>query len=308
MHDDSLTFSGADEVSFGKSFVRVLAAHLALFLAIWLAGKFYFKRPVAEPIVWLDGGGELGSAAAPEQAVATPASPVPEPAETLPPIPKEDLLPPKETPELPIVVKPTPTPKPKPTPAPRPKPTPTPTPRAKPATPAPKPAVSTTPVPKKKPTPVIAKLAAPRPGAKSTPPKITDSAASAAGSGSAKSTAASGSGDAVSAGKKGAPGAPGGSDSVLLGYFKKVESQFQQEWQQPLTVVRSGRDVEAHVHLRAAADGTVESLTLFKPTGNHEVDQSIEAALRRVHKVERPPAGLLKNGVLDETVAFVLEL
>ena len=52
---------------------------------------------------------------------------------------------------------------------------------------------------------------------------------------------------------------------MLLGYFKKVESQFQQVWQQPLTVVRSGRDVEAHVHLRAAADGTVESLTLFKP-------------------------------------------
>jgi hypothetical protein len=52
----------------------------------------------------------------------------------------------------------------------------------------------------------------------------------------------------------------------------------------------------------------VESLTLVKPTGNHEVDESIEQALRRVRKVEKPPAGLLKNGVLDELVAFILEL
>jgi TonB family protein len=72
--------------------------------------------------------------------------------------------------------------------------------------------------------------------------------------------------------------------------------------------VRSGHDVEAHVRLRAAADGTVESLKLVKPTGNLEVDQSIEQALQRVRKVEKPPAELLKNGVLDEMVAFILEL
>ena len=46
----------------------------------------------------------------------------------------------------------------------------------------------------------------------------------------------------------------------------------------------------------------------MKPTGNLEVDQSIEQALHRVKKVERPPAELLKNGVLDELVAFILEL
>jgi outer membrane biosynthesis protein TonB len=95
---------------------------------------------------------------------------------------------------------------------------------------------------------------------------------------------------------------------VLLGYFKKVETQFRREWQQPLTVVRSGSKVEAHVRLRAASDGAVESLVLVKPTGNLEVDQSIEQALTRVRKVERPPAELLKGGVLDEMVSFILEL
>ena len=94
----------------------------------------------------------------------------------------------------------------------------------------------------------------------------------------------------------------------MMGYFRKVEALFDREWQQPLTVVSTGRDVEAQVRLRASADGTVQSLTLLKPTGNHEVDESIEAALRRVHKVDSPPAVLLKNGALDETIIFVLKL
>ena len=135
-----------------------------------------------------------------------------------------------------------------------------------------------------------------------------DSVASATGSGTGKSTAPSGSDDAANAGKKGGPGAPGGSEAVMMGYFRKVEALFDREWKQPLTVVSTGRDVEAHVRLRASADGTVQSLTLLKPTGNHEVDESIEAALRRVHKVDSPPTGLLKNGALDETIIFVLKL
>ena len=316
MHDDSLMLHEETEVGFGKSFIRVLAAHLALFLVIWLAGKFYFKPPAAEPIVWLDGGGELGSAAAPA-AAAIPAPPPPEPEEKLPPVPAEELVPPKETTELPIAVKPTPTPTPKPKPKPTPTPTPRPkpiavaTPRPKPTTHAPKPVAKTTPAPKKKPaaTPaVVAKLATPRPSANPTTPKITDHAASSTASGTGKSTAPSGSGDASNAGKKGGPGAPGGSEAVLMNYFRKVEALFDREWKQPLTVVSTGRDVEAHVRLRASADGTVQSLTLLKPTGNHEVDESIEAALRRVHKVDSPPAVLLKNGALDETIIFVLKL
>ena len=322
MHDDLLTLSEETEVGFGKSFIRVLAAHLALFLVIWLVGKFYFKRPAAEPIVWLDGGGELGSAAAPAPAAAIPAPPPPEPEEKLPPVPAEELVPPKETTELPIEVKPKPTPAPTPKPKPKPTPMPTPrpkpiavtTPRPKPAAPAPKPVAKTTPAPKKKPTPtvVVAKLATPsqstKPSVKPTTPKTTDSAAAATGSGAGKSTAPSGSGDATNAGKKGGPGAPGGSEAVMMGYFRKVEALFDREWKQPLTVVSTGRDVEAHVRFRASADGTVQSLTLLKPTGNHEVDQSIEAALRRVHKVDSPPAVLLKNGALDETIVFVLTL
>ena len=94
----------------------------------------------------------------------------------------------------------------------------------------------------------------------------------------------------------------------MQAYFSKVEPQIHREWKPPQTVVSSSREVVANVRLRIAADGTVESLKLVKPTGNVEVDKSIEEALERVKKVEKPPAELLKNGVIEASVEFVLEV
>ena len=314
MRNERLSLTGEEHGVFGKNFLRVLAAHVVLILLVWAGGKLLFKRNVPEPITWLDGGGELGSAAVlalPESGDTSPAGKPPEPEpQVLPPLPPEppptpapDPLPePKDFTEVATPPKPTPTP------TPRPRPTATPTPKRA----TPKPAATATPKPSKTAKPEaaknVAKLATPRPGAKAIAPKITDAGAKPQGAGTGKGNAAAGAGDSTNAGTKGGPGAAGGSTALLLGYFKKVEQQFHREWEQPLTIVRSGKDVEAHVRLRAAADGTVESLKLVKQTGNLEVDQSIEQALQRVKKVEKPPAELLKNGVLDELVAFILEL
>lgn len=87
-----------------------------------------------------------------------------------------------------------------------------------------------------------------------------------------------------------------------------MEPQIHREWKPPQTVVSNSREVIANVRLRVAADGTVELLKLVQPTGNVEVDRSIEQALDRVKKLERPPAELLKNGVLEASVEFVLEV
>jgi protein TonB len=305
MRNELLSVTGDSEADFRRNFMVVLAAHFLLVVVTWFAAKVFFNTPAPEPITWLDGGGELGSAAAPEAVEPIPDPPAPEPPAPPPPPPPEPVIVPETPSEIPIVARPTPTP----TPRPKPKPTPAPVAKKTP-TPAPKKIAEKTPTPKTKPAQHVAtaKLATPRPGAKVAKPKITDSKAGATGSGTAKTTARTGSGDAANAGTKGGPGAPGGTDALLLGYFKKIEARFHEEWQQPLTVVRSGRDVEAYVRLRALPDGTVESLKLVKPTGNLEVDQSIEGALLRVTKVERPPAALLKNGILDEMVAFILEL
>ena len=324
MSDEPLTPPGEEQGRFRKSFLLVLAAHVAFIAIAWVGGKWLFKSHKPEQITWLDGGGELGSASLPlpESGNTSPTMKSPPPdAEILPPLPPEPIVP-KNFDDLAMLQKatPTPTPRPKPTATPQPKPTtpkpapaPTPKPKSKPTaspTPAKDAVKNATPKPGAGPTPAktVAKLATPKPGAKPGTPKITDSNAKPQGAGIGSGNAASGSGNATNAGTKGGAGAAGGSNAALLGYFKKVEVQFHREWTQPLTVVRSGKDVEAHVRLRASADGTVESLKLVKPTGNLEVDQSIEQALQHVKKLVKPPTELLKNGVLDELVAFILEL
>ncbi len=343
MSDAPLPRTEDEHGGFRRNFLIVFAAHVAFIALAWVGGKWVFKSHQPEQITWLDGGGELGSAALPlpESGETTPpVKATPPDAEVLPPLPPEPVV--TNTDELAMLPKatptptPTPTPVPTPTPTPKPKPTATPTPKPT-ATPQPKPATpkpttATTPKPKPKPTATpkptketakastpkpgpaatpaknVAKLATPKPGAKAGEGKVTDSDAKPGGAGTGKGNAASGSGNATNPGTKGGPGAAGGSTAALTAYFKKVEVQFHREWTQPLTVVRSGKDVEAHVRLRASADGTVQSLKLVKPTGNNEVDQSIEQALQRVKKLDKPPAELLKNGVLDELVAFILEL
>ena len=334
MTEGPLPLPDDERGGFRKNFLIVLGAHVAFIALAWFGGKWLFKSHQPEQITWLDGGGELGSAALPlpESGDTSPTvKPPPPDADVLPPLPPEPIVV-QETNDIAMLPQatptPTPTPRPKPTATPTPKPTATPqpkptTPKPTPAPtpkPKPKPTVSPTPAketaktttPKASPAPMpsknVAKLATPKPGAKPGTPKITDSNAKPQGAGTGTGNAASGSGNATNAGTKGSAGAAGGSSAALTAYFKKVEVQFHREWTQPLTVVRSGKDVEAHVRLRASADGTVESLKLVKPTGNHEVDQSIEQALQRVKKLDKPPAELLKNGVLDELVAFILEL
>jgi outer membrane biosynthesis protein TonB len=307
MRNEPLSLPDGERDGFRKNFLLVLIAHLVLIAAAWAANRLFFKSRAPEQITWLDGGGELGSAALPlpdnREASVSVKPPQPE-QDILPPLPPEVMPAPKIPDDLAILPKVTPTP------TPRPKPTATPTPHPKPATPKP----SSEPTPKPKPkataTPAknVAKLATPKPGAKPATPSITDSNAKPQGAGTGSGIAASGNGNATNAGTKGGPGAAGGSKAAVAAYFKKLEIQFHREWVQPLNVASSSRAVQATARLRASADGTVESLKLVKPTGNAEVDRSIEQALQRMEKIERPPAELLKNGVLDELVEFELEL
>ena len=296
MSDEPLPLPDEEQGRFRKNLLLVLAAHVVLFVIAWACNKLIFKHHAQEPITWLDGGGELGSAALPlpESGDTSPSVKQPQPeTEILPPLPPDPLPSPKDFESLAMLPKATPTPTPRPRPVATPKPSPSPKPKPKP-----------TATPEK----TVAKLATPKPGAKPATPKITDAAAKPQGAGTGSGNAASGSGNATNVGTKGGPGAPGGTSAAVTAYFKKLEVQFHREWVQPLNVASSSRVVQATARLRASADGTVESLKLEKPTGNVEVDRSIEQALQRMKKLERPPAELLKNGVLDELVEFELEL
>ncbi len=313
MRDEPLISPGEEHGRFGKNFMLVLVAHVVFVVSVWAGGKWLFKTHKPEQITWLDGGGEPGSAPLvlplPESGDTSPSVRPPRPeADILPPLPQLTTEPaaPRSTDDLALLPKvtptPTPTPRPRPTATPQPKPT-TPRPSSS-ATPKPKPKTAASPTPAKS----IAKVATPNPGAKPTQTKITDSNARPQGAGTGTGNVTSGAGSATNAGTKGGPGAAGGSTAALQSYFSKVEPVIHREWKPPQTVVSSSREVEAHVRLRVAADGTVESLKLVKPTGNVEVDKSIEDALQRVKKLERPPAELLKNGVLEASVEFVLEV
>jgi len=319
MPDEPLTLPGEERGGFRKSFLLVLVAHVAFVAAVWIGGRWIFKTHKPDQITWLDGGGETGSAALalplPESSDTSPTVRPPGPdAEILPPLPQLPTDPdlPKPTDELALLPKATPTPTPRPRPTATPEPKPAATPQPKPATPKPSPSATPKPKPKSAalPTPAksVAKVAVPSAAAKPGPAKITDSNAKPQGAGTGTGNAASGTGSATHAGTKGGAGAAGGMTAALQSYFAKVEPIIHREWKPPQTVVSSSREVEAHVRLRVAADGTVESLKLVKPTGNVEVDKSIEDALQRVKKLDRPPAELLKNGVLEASVEFVLEV
>jgi TonB family protein len=91
-------------------------------------------------------------------------------------------------------------------------------------------------------------------------------------------------------------------------YFKTVSNCYRQVWDKPLTVVATGNDITAIVRLRVQSDGTVLSATLNGPTGNREVDASIEATFPKFQKIPPPPSGLLRNGVMEENMAIIYDL
>ncbi len=306
-----------EEGGFRRSFLSVLLAHIAALALLWAGTRWWSKSHTKEEITWLDGGGELGAPAAPTapETVQNTAPPEPLPIPE-PPVPEAKL------PDLPsdlAVKQATPTPTPKPTP----KPTATPTP--KPATPAPTPRkeVKTTPKPVAKPTPAIAKkdppkkpptikpavIAKPNNTASETKkPAFTKPGAN--GSGEANTSAKTGTGTATNQGTKGGAGAPGGgiTQTQLETYFASVGARFKEVWEQPLTVEQSGSDLTATVRIRVGSDGAVQSATLVRSTGNREVDASIESAIPKFRRVPPPPAALLKNGVMDEQMAVILDL
>ena len=306
---------------FRTSFWIVLVAHLAAIVLLWAGSRWWAKSHAKEEITWLDGGGELGAPAAPTQpeAAETPTAPEPPPVPELP-------LPEPETklPELPsdLAVKqatPTPTPTPKPTP----KPTAAPTRKPATPTPTPKKEAKTTPKPAPQPTPAVVKKeptkkpATPKPAVVASTNNAANDAKKAAfikaganGSGEADTSAKTGTGTATNSGTKGGAGAAGGglTQTQLETYFASVGARFKEVWEQPLTVEQSGKDLVATVRIRVGPDGSVQSATLVRSTGNREVDASIETAIPKFRKVPPPPSALLKNGVMDEQMAVILDL
>jgi len=309
--------SGDTSDRFLQNLIVVLGVHAALIGTLWLISA-HTKTPPPEQITWLDGGGFESPAAPSAPAPALPITPEPAPPPTPAPEPEPEAKEPppdsrSTTPEpddlAPPKPQPTPTPPPKATPTPAPKPKPTPKPAA---TPKPK-VTQTTPKPKASPTPhnqvakekpketqklATTQKASPAPAQTTSKEGITGPGTSAGGN------------PGQPGGTKGGPGSPGGSATgrELQSYFTTVGNCYRELWDKPLTVIATGQDLSAIVRLRVNAKGEVLSVTMQRPTGNREVDASIEAAFPKFKKVPPPPPGLLQNGVLEENMAIIYEL
>lgn len=61
------------------------------------------------------------------------------------------------------------------------------------------------------------------------------------------------------------------------------------------------------VRIRIGADGAIVSAEVIRSSGNVVMDQSVEAALARVRRVEPPPRELLDGGAYTVNIAFELE-
>jgi TonB family protein len=260
---------------FWRNVTLVAITHVAGLIALlrW-AGET--KAANATEITWISGGAEA-DAQEEENAPLTSES-TPEPAEKSPAQESEIVLP-RATPS--------PTPAPITTPRATPKKSqPTPTPQTKPKK---KPKPTATPATRKSEAATKKKSEARKTGAA----KNTDA-------GTAK-TSTGGSGDGSSG------TGSGKSDAATANYYSNMlHDRFYRAWQQPQTVVASGVKLSAVARIRIEKDGRVSGFKIVKPSGNVLVDESVQAAGRKVMQVDALPSGLGSGGHYDVNVNFAL--
>jgi TonB family protein len=71
-----------------------------------------------------------------------------------------------------------------------------------------------------------------------------------------------------------------------------LRERFTNRWNQPMSVVRTGRDLITTVKIRISKDGTITSRELVNSSGNSVVDDSVMEAAQKVVAVDPLPNGL----------------
>ena len=70
-----------------------------------------------------------------------------------------------------------------------------------------------------------------------------------------------------------------------------LHDRFYSEWAQPTSVAGNAK-MSAMAKIRIERDGRISSFEIVRPSGNAAVDDSINAAAKRVTHVDPLPAGL----------------
>ena len=149
-----------------------------------------------------------------------------------------------------------------------------------------------------------------------------------AGGGVAKATAVGAGGSGGSGGKGGSPGSGGGSGGGqgtgvgrgvgagreggradapdLGGYYRHIHDRFYQPWEQPKTLIRTGKALRVLLSLRIAKDGEILDRKIVEGSGNEEMDKSVMVAANKVLKIERLPDGVKKDP-FEVSIEFKLD-
>jgi TolA protein len=149
-----------------------------------------------------------------------------------------------------------------------------------------------------------------------------------AGGGVAKATAVGAGGSGGSGGKGGSPGSGGGSGGGqgtgvgrgvgagreggrpdapdLGGYYRHIHDRFYQPWEQPKTLIRTGKALRVLLSLRIAKDGEILERKIVDGSGNEEMDKSVMVAANKVLKIDRLPDGVKKDP-FEVSIEFKLD-
>lgn len=276
------------DARFWRNVSLVALAHLAVLLALARAGKNP-PKPNVPNIVWMSGA-TLETAAA-----ATAPTPAPE-VEPAPPEPEKQEEPSVTTLARSEIHLPSPTPI--PTPVPTPKPTAAPT-----TTPKPSPKPTAKPIPKATPRKPAEPATTPKPSPKKEKDADTKEKSDAAKKQLlAKKESTAGKSDSTGDG----PGNGSAPASEFAWYRSMLHDRFYKEWQQPKTILASGAKMSTLVKIRIEKDGRVSKFTIFRPSGNVVMDESVAAITQRVTQVDPLPAGLVKGAYYEVQINFEL--
>ncbi|HEY0368177.1 MAG TPA: energy transducer TonB [Chthoniobacterales bacterium] len=156
-------------------------------------------------------------------------------------------------------------------------------------------------------TPTPKPTSTPRPTPKPTPKKKVIAKASTS---SAKHAHFGGDKKAVIAPNESSTSGSGSHSGVvnekLASYTKMLHDRFDNEWVQP-TGLPAGAQYILSVHLQIERDGRVTEFKVARSSGNVVIDESVEAAGKRVTQVAPPPAELAASGRYELNVNFELE-
>ncbi|MCX7869884.1 MAG: TonB C-terminal domain-containing protein, partial [Terrimicrobiaceae bacterium] len=86
-----------------------------------------------------------------------------------------------------------------------------------------------------------------------------------------------------------------------------ILDRFYSQWDQPTSIFADGTRFVTTVQIRIEPDGTISSARIVRGSGNVVMDQSVEAALARVQRIEALPPGLAGAGAYTVNIAFELE-